>query len=219
VSLLLTVMQRLEQSANRFGPHTNRIRLTKTRSVSQVGLAGQSIRDHFERRADMPNLTPEQQAQIPILLPNLVNWSERMEAKALAEGAPLSNILRDTAKTLGIKDFDAVRIFAVESIPAPEDERIVKLASELGLSFAAADGMAFGHGIFVRHSEAQNNELLTHELVHVRQYEQARSVAAYLSTYVQQILRFGYQNMPLEREAVTETEKLWGFRGTSSVLD
>jgi hypothetical protein len=50
----------------------------------------------------MPNLTSQQLAQIPTLLPILVNWAERMETKALAEGIPLTKILQDTAKILGI---------------------------------------------------------------------------------------------------------------------
>jgi hypothetical protein len=45
----------------------------------------------------MPNLTPQQKAKIPILLPSLIDWAERMEKKALSEGTALNKILRDAA--------------------------------------------------------------------------------------------------------------------------
>lgn len=158
----------------------------------------------------MPNLTPQQQAEIPTLLPILIEWAERMEQKALAEGVALNKILRDTAVILRIKDIDAVRILAVQSIPKPENRRIIDLAATLGLSFSNSEGMTFGHAVFVIRSQAQNNPLLTHELVHVRQYEQEGTIARYLPVYVEQLIRFGYQNMPLETEAVRGSADIWG---------
>jgi hypothetical protein len=155
------------------------------------------------------SLTPEQEAEIPTLLPSLIDWAQRMEKEALSEGIALSEILRKAAMILGIKDINAVRILAVQSIPEPEHPRIVELGAALGLSFAAVDGITFGHAIFVRRPLVQDNQLLTHELVHVRQYEQAGSIAKYLPVYVHQIARFGYQNMPLEQQAVWETSKMW----------
>jgi hypothetical protein len=155
------------------------------------------------------SLTPEQEAEIPTLLPSLIDWAQRMEKEALSEGIALSEILRKAAMILGIKDINAVRILAVQSIPEPEHPRIVELGAALGLSFAAVDGITFGHAIFVRRPLVQDNQLLTHELVHVRQYEQAGSIAKYLPVYVHQIARFGYQNMPLEQQAVWEAAKMW----------
>jgi hypothetical protein len=101
--------------------------------------------------------------------------------------------------------------YLVQSIPEPNNKRIVELAAGFGLFFSGSDGMTFGHAVLARHQCAQNNRLLTHELVHVRQYEKAPSIRAYLQRYVQEITAFGYQNMPLEIEAVNETNKIWGI--------
>jgi hypothetical protein len=158
----------------------------------------------------MPNLTPQQQAEIPSLLPILIDWAERMEEKALSEGVVLNKVLRDAAAILKIKDIDAVRILAVPSIPEPDNQRIVELGTSLGLPFSKLGGITFGHAIFVVRSQAQNNPLLTHELVHVWQYEQAGTIARYLPVYVEQLIRFGYQNMPLETEAVRGSANIWG---------
>jgi hypothetical protein len=157
----------------------------------------------------MPNLTPQQKAEIPILLPSLIDWAERMEKKALSEGTALNKILRDAAAILKIKDIDTVRILAVPSIPEPDNQRIVELGTSLGLPFSNLGGITFGHGIFVRRSSVQDNALLTHELVHVRQYEQWKSIAEYLPIYVQQLIQSGYQRMPFELEAIAETAKIW----------
>jgi hypothetical protein len=164
----------------------------------------------------MAKLTPQQQAEIQALFPSLVAWVERMEAKALSEGTRLSELLKNTAAVLGIKGIGSVRICAVNAIPEPDNPRIVQLASGFGLSFAESAGMTFRRAIFVRHSHSQDIHLLTHELVHVRQYEQAGSVAHYLQDYVKQLTDFGYQNMPLEREAVSETYRLLGHPRTYS---
>jgi hypothetical protein len=157
----------------------------------------------------MPNLTPQQKAEISMLLPSLIEWAERLAKRALAEGVPLNNILRNAAMILGIKDVDAVRILAVPSIPDPENQRTVELGTLFGMPFSNVDGITFGHGILVRHSCAHDNSLLTHELVHVRQYEHVGTIARYLPVYVQQLTQHGYHNMPLEREAVIETAKMW----------
>src|ERR1700751_1387086 len=159
----------------------------------------------------MPTIPPHLQVEIQQHFPSLVTWAERMEAKALSQGVALNKILKDTAQWLGIRNPDAVRIYPVQSIPEPDNKRIVELAACFGLSFSGSDGMTFGHAIFARHQYAQDNRLLTHELVHVRQYEKASSIGAYLPLYVQQVMAFGYQNMPLEVEAVNETNRIWGI--------
>jgi Domain of unknown function (DUF4157) len=158
----------------------------------------------------MPRLTPQQQAEIKLLFPSLVEWVERMETEALSHGIPLNDILKNTAQVVRIQKPDEVRIHAVQSIPEPNNKRIVELAASFGLSFSNSAGMTFGHSIFVRREYAQDNRLLTHELVHVRQYEEAPSIGAYLSVYVQQLTDVGYEKMPLEDEANRETTNIWG---------
>jgi hypothetical protein len=161
-------------------------------------------------RIVMAKLTPQQQAEIQTLLPSVISWAERKEREALNNGVPLNDLLKNTAMVLGIKQISSVRIRAVDVIPKPDIPRIVQLAQEFGLSFAQSAGMTFGHAIYARHSHSQDSHLLTHELIHVRQYEQAGSVAAYLHEYVKQLGEFGYQNMPLEQEAVVEAFRLLG---------
>jgi hypothetical protein len=97
----------------------------------------------------MPNPPPQLLAEIRALFPLLVEWAERMEAKALTEGVPLSDQLKNTAKVLGIRQADAVRVLVVQNIPEPENRRIVELSARFGLSFSGSAGMTLGHAIFV----------------------------------------------------------------------
>jgi Domain of unknown function (DUF4157) len=158
----------------------------------------------------MPNIPPQLLAEIQVLIPVLVEWAERMEAKALTAGTPLNDQLKNTAKRLGIRQPDAVRVLVVQNIPEPENHRIVELSERFGLSFSGSAGMTLGHAIFVLGSSANDQRVLTHELVHVRQYEDMENISPYLNGYVQQIVVSGYQNMPFEVEAANETNRILG---------
>jgi hypothetical protein len=86
----------------------------------------------------MPNLPPQLQAGIKALFPVLVEWAEKMEARALTEGVPLSDHLKNTAKVLGIRQPDAVRVSVVPTIREPDNRRIVELSARFGLSFSGS---------------------------------------------------------------------------------
>jgi hypothetical protein len=165
----------------------------------------------FISELPMAKLTPQQQAGIQALFPSLVAWAEEMETKALSEGTPLSDLLKARTASLGIRKIDAVRVLSVNSIPEPSPPRITEIAKDFGLSFADSAGMTFRYAIFVRRSYAQDVHLLAHELVHVRQYEHAGSISRYLEEYLRQLVTHGYQNMPLEIQAVRESVRIFGY--------
>lgn len=55
-------------------------------------------------------------------------------------------------------------------------------------------------GIFIKESEKSNEALLNHELVHWKQY-QRMGLIGYYRTYLSQIKQYGYDAMPMEKEA------------------
>jgi hypothetical protein len=55
-------------------------------------------------------------------------------------------------------------------------------------------------GIFVLPEHLANQRLTQHELVHWQQYKRM-GVVKYYATYLYQVLRYGYRNSPMEREA------------------
>ena len=55
-------------------------------------------------------------------------------------------------------------------------------------------------GIYVKESEKENKELLNHELVHWKQYQDG-GLFNYYMTYVNQMKQYGYDKMPMEKQA------------------
>jgi hypothetical protein len=55
-------------------------------------------------------------------------------------------------------------------------------------------------GIYILAEHLNNETLIRHERVHWQQY-QRMGVVKYYATYLYQVLRYGYRNSPMEREA------------------
>jgi hypothetical protein len=80
-------------------------------------------------------------------------------------------------------------------MPTPENPQIQALPERFGLSIAGSGGLTLGHAILVLRSQATKGNLLAHELVHVRQYEQAGSISLFLKRYVAELVQFEYANV------------------------
>ena len=55
-------------------------------------------------------------------------------------------------------------------------------------------------GIFVLPEHLNNQRLTQHEIVHWQQYKRMGTLK-YYATYAYQVLKYGYRNAPMEREA------------------
>ena len=55
-------------------------------------------------------------------------------------------------------------------------------------------------GIYILAEHLTNETLIRHEQVHWQQYKRM-GVVKYYATYLYQVLRYGYRNAPMEREA------------------
>lgn len=55
-------------------------------------------------------------------------------------------------------------------------------------------------GIFIRKDQAQNQNLIDHEMVHWQQYQQM-GLVAYHARYLKELLTYGYDSMPMEVKA------------------
>ena len=61
---------------------------------------------------------------------------------------------------------------------------------------ADTGGLTAGHGVIVRLDCTRNLRLLTHEFVHIAQYERLGR-EGFLQEYIQQLAAHGYPRMPL----------------------
>jgi hypothetical protein len=89
----------------------------------------------------------------------------------------------------------------VEEIPAPTQSALRAACEQLNLLGEDTAGLTLGYGVFLKKDRRESVRLLAHELRHVAQYEGHGSIAAYLTVYIPELLRFGYEDAPLERDA------------------
>jgi len=82
----------------------------------------------------------------------------------------------------------------------PEDPELREAAIQAGLLGPGMVGLTLDHSVFICRGH-ETKRLLSHELRHVYQYEQAGSLARFLPGYLQQIVESGYAAAPLEQDA------------------
>jgi hypothetical protein len=134
------------------------------------------------------------------LIPKATAWVTAQSDLIARSGLPLNDEQTAIARSVGVAHPEKIRILEVNTLPIPGDTDLMLAAQASGLLSPNIDGLTLGHGIYIRHGQA-SNRLLSHEFRHVYQYEQAGSIAAFLSVYLQQILTVGYQLAPLEIDA------------------
>lgn len=55
-------------------------------------------------------------------------------------------------------------------------------------------------GIYIKESEKDNQALIEHEMIHWKQYQE-KGLLNYYFTYLKQIKQYGYDKMPMEKDA------------------
>ena len=131
-----------------------------------------------------------------------VVWALQESRAALEFGVPLNATGLQMARDVGVACPENIRVIVVDAMPMPADETLRQLATAYGLLGPTTGGLALEYAVFIKRGHETLHALLRHEFRHVYQYEQAGSVEAFLRQYVSQILRFGYDNAPLELDAV-----------------
>jgi len=112
------------------------------------------------------------------------------------------------AQRLDIKNPGKIKILAVPEIIAPTDQLLRKACIQTNFLFPNMAGLTLGYGIYVVASYLKDQSLLVHELVHVSQYEALGGINNFLKRYIPELVKFGYDNAPLEIEARKKTGDL-----------
>lgn len=111
------------------------------------------------------------------------------------------------AVALGMSEPEKISICVTERIPNPLHP-FLSLAQCFGFScITEAAGITLGQAIYVTEDSAESIELITHELVHVGQYQRAGSIWAFMIEYIHQCLMTGYYDAEWEVEARRESAK------------
>ena len=135
------------------------------------------------------------------IAPAAIRWAQSRSEEAVAQGAPLSPRLVEIARQVGVRHPDRVRIQVVDRIELPDEPTLKAAAAEVGLVPASAGGMTLGYGIVIVRGEESGLRLLSHELRHVAQYEEAGGIGPFLARHIPDLMRYGYRDSPYERDA------------------
>lgn len=146
-------------------------------------------------------MTFDLRSALPLLTPKAIAWAESQSANALSAGRALDQRFISVAQSVGVASPERIRILDVPHLPMPDDPQLKQAALATGLLGPNMVGLTLGHAVFVCPGYGQDVRLLSHEFRHVHQYEQAGSIAAFLPTYLQQIVTVGYHNAPFEIDA------------------
>ena len=146
----------------------------------------------------------------PLLLPFACSWIEKQQRMVLAQGLPLTPSERTDAISIGVLFPDKVRLLCIGRIALPNNRLIRMCARATGLLSTEPAGLAAGYGILVRERHWRARPLISHELVHVMQYERLGGVRPFLRAYLNECLRFGYASAPLELEALEIAGRFFG---------
>jgi hypothetical protein len=143
-------------------------------------------------------MPPQNQQLLNEVMIAVVPWAEGNRALALAHGRELAPDEKAFATKIGILRPDLVRVLIVDRMPtAPAN--IEHLSREF-LDVELAAGLTLGYGILVTKGH-EKPSLIRHELGHVLQVERIGDMLKFLALYFEQVLHYGYENAPFEREA------------------
>ncbi|MEO0343254.1 MAG: hypothetical protein AAF198_07440 [Pseudomonadota bacterium] len=167
------------------------------------------------------NPTPEVQAQVEAELPDFLAEDTFLEQLTAQIGRPLTARELQFARLAGVRNPDRVRIAVVPRIPAAQ--RFARIKSDTGIDISGsatralqitkvypAKAMAARYSIVFAAPFQNDLEVLVHELVHIRQYEELGPIGMARRAVTQAVVLRGKTVIPIETEAVFETARLLG---------
>ena len=136
-----------------------------------------------------------------ILAVPVTPWAWYHERRILRAGRELAAVELADARQLGVCSPERVRVLAVDRVPNPLGPLFRLLSRSTGIACFDPSGLTLRYGIFAVPPMDRDRRLLTHEFVHIVQYQQAGSLWAFLWRYIYQCLADGYVGAEWEREA------------------
>ena len=127
-------------------------------------------------------------------------WVEQQQTVISAQGRRLSHAEQALAKAVGVAQPQSVYVLEVPVITRPDNAELAAICDQFGFLTEDTIGLTLGYGIYIKQGYL-TPRLLSHELRHVHQYEQAGSAQAFLSRYITEVMQFGYLDAPYEIDA------------------
>lgn len=145
-------------------------------------------------------MTIDLQTVLPTLLPPAIQWAEARAREVELSCVLLKDDRISIARIAGVRKPEFIRIALVPTLPLPEHPDLRAAALQTVLLGPGMVGLTLGYSVLVCRDH-DTMRLLSHEFRHVYRYESAGSIGAFLPIYLQQIVRFGYDNAQFEIDA------------------
>lgn len=127
-------------------------------------------------------------------LETIIQW---VEDTAETQGRTLTDEEMRWAKLVRVKHPEKINVVSVAQMPTlPESVRHI---SDQHLDTSGAAGLTLGYTVFVLNGH-YCRQLMQHEFRHVYQTEHL-TVKGFMIQYIQDIMKFGYVDSPLEEDA------------------
>ena len=139
-------------------------------------------------------------AKIEKLFPQALEWYDQVEGQLSPIGRPLSETELAVARKLKVLHPKHVRVVVLARFPMPENRELRVQAQRYGMGSYFEGGRTFGYVIMLKPRYADNLTVISHELVHVSQYDRLGR-AAFVRRYLVEMEIMGYARSPLELEA------------------
>jgi hypothetical protein len=135
------------------------------------------------------------------------SWAKQLFCDYYPKGRLLDQTETGLAILMGVEHPENIRILEVNDIPEPSDNCLVELRRYSGLLHSHSLGLSVRYLVFIR-SGSIGRHILAHEFRHVYQYEKIGSLQKMIHQYLVEIIHFGYQNAPLEIDAVNTSKNI-----------
>lgn len=155
----------------------------------------------FEREASTTyNISEFERQWVEKLLPYISEWARTQEKESSLVGRKLTSEERVMAEKIGVKNIALVRVVVDKQFPMPTNQPLRDGFKRFSFNTKRFSGFTLGYVIFIKPTVNDLKTLLAHELIHVKQSEQM-GLEKFLERYFIEIIKFGYDNAPLELEA------------------
>lgn len=207
-----STMRRWREGVRRVvGEHQVAVSLTVTDSLLSLSPGGKGEGRPGESATANSRFITQGTPELPLrrsihvelesILPAAIAWAVSESSRVAADGRELTSDEIEIARTVGVTGCKRIRIEMCEQLPVPQDKTLQMAAKKLGLLGSDMKGLTLGHSVIVCRGYL-TRRTLAHEFRHVFQCEQAGSIEQFLRVYLAQVDTEGYDNAPLELDAV-----------------
>lgn len=131
---------------------------------------------------------------------DIMTWANGLIAIVRPLGRSLSSVERKIAKDVGVVDTNSIRVFETDELPLLPSYDIIEICLKADFNLNNFAGLTLDHTIIIKKG-SYSTDLIAHELRHVFQVEDLGSFQSMIIEYAEQVIKYGYYNAPLEKDA------------------